>query len=358
MKRNMRLSVFPQLKKLVRTGGVALALLPLIGATGAGAAPGPKVILPLVQGWYDGSRVLYIQTEASDPTVAQAQDVNYVPKLADAADTSTVDDIYVVVNFQQPNVVGSAPKPLGPKNADPDYTPLWQVSVVMWTQGATAHELTSESAISDAASQGELTITKTGVIVNCPIVFVDKVGRLPTAQIIGPNQHRRVILPLVQGWYDGAKVLYLQTEASDPAVAKAQDVNYVPGLAAAADTTTVDDIYVVSNFKQANVVASEPHPLGPQNADPEYTPLWQVSVVTWNEGVTPQLLTSESAISDAASRGDLTISKTGIIVNCPIVGGLAPTAEIVSPGLSNPGKPDHGKPDQGKHGDNGRNSHS
>ena len=72
---------------------------------------------------------------------------------------------------------------------------------------------------------------------------------------------------------------YIQTDASDPSVAKAQDVSYVPGLAGAANSSFVDDIYVVTNFKQYNVIASEPHPIGPQNIVPNYTPLWQVSDV-------------------------------------------------------------------------------
>jgi len=40
----------------------------------------------------------------------------------------------------------------------------------------------------------------------------------------------RVTLPLVTGWYDGLPVQYLQTEASDQAVAEQQGVNYVPKL--------------------------------------------------------------------------------------------------------------------------------
>jgi hypothetical protein len=321
-------------KQPIRITLSAIALLCGLGLGTAGAASGPRVVLPLVPGWHNGTKVLYIQTEASDPAVAQSQDVNYVAGLAGAVGTTTVDDIYVVSNFQQPNIVASAPKPLGPKNADPDYTPLWQVSVVTWNQAAKPRELTSEAAVQAAATGGELTITKMRIIVNCPIMNVDKVGTLPTAQIIGAMNHQRVILPLVPGWYKGAPVLYLQTEASDAAVAKAQNVNYVPRLAAAANTTTVDDIYVVSNFQQANVVASEPNPLGPQNADPNYSPLWQVSSVTWNKGATPRLLTSEADVQAAASNNELTITKTGIIVNCPIMASTLPTAQIFNPNIA------------------------
>lgn len=144
----------------------------------------------------------------------------------------------------------------------------------------------------------------------------------------------RVSLPLVTGWYDGKPVQYLQTEASDPAVAAQQGVNYVPKLSSAinAQPTAVDDIYVVTNFTQANVIASAPNPTGPGNQDQDYSPLWVVSTVTWNSGTTPYTLTSEAAVTTAAANGLVTVSKTNIVVNCPVVyteaGGLLPDTKI------------------------------
>jgi hypothetical protein len=283
----------------------------------------------LVTGWFNDSQVLYIQSEASDPAVAQSQNVNYVPGLAGAANTDTVDDIYVFSNFAQANVVASAPNPLGPMNTDAVYSPLWQVNLVTWNAGVEAQTLTSEEAINAAATSGKIMVQKTGIIVNCPIIYSPAGGTLPTATVIGEQAQKSVILPLIQGWYKGAKVLYLQTEASDAGVAKDQNVNYVPRLAGAANKDTVDDIYVVSNFPQANVVASAPHPLGPMNADKDYSPLWQVSLVSWKQAGEAQLLASEDAVNAAAASGKITIQKTDIIVNCPIVAEAMPTVTII-----------------------------
>lgn len=327
----MKQYIITQLKKVMKVGGVAVACLPLLQAGIASADSDSLVQLPLVKCWFNGKHVLYIQTEASDPSVAQAQDVNLVTNLSSAANSSVVDDIYVFSNFQQPNVIASAPQPLGPKNADPDYRPLWQVSSVTWSAGVSPHELTSEADIKAAASNGQLTISRTDIIVNCPVIYADGAGTLPNARIFGERGDKQVILPLVNCWYNGAQMLYIQTDASDPSVAKAQDVNYVPGLAGAANSSFVDDIYVVTNFKQYNVIASEPHPIGPQNIDPNYTPLWQVSNVTWNKGVTPHVLTSEADILTAASNGELTVNKTDVIVNCPVLGSKLSTTKIFSP---------------------------
>lgn len=141
-----------------------------------------------------------------------------------------------------------------------------------------------------------------------------------------------VTLPLVTGWYNGQEALYIKTEASDPALAKDQDVNYDPNLASAANTSAVDDIYVFTNFKQGNVIASAPEPLGPNNTNSDYSPLWQVNMVTWSSGAEPQTLTSEKDIKDAEAAKQLTIKKTDIIVNCPVIstphGGNLPNATI------------------------------
>jgi len=141
------------------------------------------VQLPLIAAWYDGKMGYYIQVDASDPQVAKDQGVNYVPKLADAANTGAVDDIYVVTNFKQANVIPSAPIPAGPDNADPDYSPLWQVNTVTWNTDAKSHTLRSEEEVLAAETAGLVTIAKTNIVVNCPVIFTPQGGLLPTAKI-------------------------------------------------------------------------------------------------------------------------------------------------------------------------------
>jgi hypothetical protein len=142
--------------------------------------------LPIIFCWFKGQPALYIQTDASDPTVALQQGVNNVPILANAinANPGAVDDIYVVTNYKQGNVIPSAPIPAGPGNTNPNYSPLWQVSTVTWKAGATTpHTLKSEEEVLAAARAGFVTITKTNIVVNCPVVFTPSGGQLPTVKI-------------------------------------------------------------------------------------------------------------------------------------------------------------------------------
>jgi len=53
------------------------------------------------------------------------------------------------------------------------YTPLRQIVLVKWSESATARLLTSVSDILSAESEGELTITRSEVVVNMPFVVWD-----------------------------------------------------------------------------------------------------------------------------------------------------------------------------------------
>lgn len=140
---------------------------------------------PLVFCWYRGEVLFYIQIDTSDKAVAQQMGLNYVPQLGNVLTSSpkAYDDTYTFTNFRQFNVVPSAPDPVGPKSADPDYQPLWQVSKVAWNSGSKPRTLKSEEEILAAAKGGEVTITQTNVIINCPIVFRPGAGKLPNVKI-------------------------------------------------------------------------------------------------------------------------------------------------------------------------------
>lgn len=74
-------------------------------------------------------------------------------------------------------------------------------------------------------------------------------------------------------------------------------------------------IWTVTNGVRAqhNIVDTVP-------GRPDYTPLWQVSKVTFKPGVSHRLLRSRADVEAAKSRGDVTIVPTNTVVNCPVLG--------------------------------------
>ena len=160
----------------------------------------------------------------------------------------------------------------------------------------------------------------------------------------GRNVSARVSLPLQIGFFNGQTALYITPEVGvDPSagtgiVAAAQQVavgfnaNFISlNFASLPGSGAVDDIFVFTNFNQGNVLASAPNPAGPGNTDTDYTPLWQVNLVSWIKG-RPTVLTSQADISTAAQNGFVSVQKTPIIVECSVIftprGGLLPLAEV------------------------------
>jgi hypothetical protein len=300
--------------------------LMLIMLTGVAHAA-PAITMPLVTGYYDDVKIYYVNTEASDAGVAAADGTTFVPKLSKAIAVGATADIYAVTNFAQHNIVDSVPNPLGPNNADPDYSPLWRVTLVSWQRGSTPETLTSEAAVLDAQNAGKVTLTKTDIVVNCAVV-VTPWGQLPSAvavHIEDEDEISTITLPLTKGFVNGKTIFYINTEASDQGVATNDGTNYVPKLAATHASGAEADIFPFfgnANPAQHNVVDSTPVPVGPANTDPQYSPLWDVVPVKFiaqDQHAYP-LVRSTTEIGKLEKLGKLTVGpEPGIIVNCPIV---------------------------------------
>lgn len=165
---------------------ILLLIIAGVLVTGCTTAPlvnnGTNYIeIPLQPGWFEGRRVWYITTDMSDPVMAKNADVNLVPALANALPAepripgtpSSIDRIYKFMNFEQGSVLPSIPQPLGGRNTNPQYSPLWQLYAVYWQPGKVPHELHSEQEVLEAEDQGVIRIVPLRIIVNCPVVKVD-----------------------------------------------------------------------------------------------------------------------------------------------------------------------------------------
>ena len=171
-------------------------LAAVLRAIADGRQVSAQVSLPLNIGFFNGQTALYITPEVGvDPNapadiitaaqhIATGFNANYIPQtFGTLPNSAAVDDIFVFTNFAQGNVLASAPNPAGPTNTDQNYSPLWQISEVTWNSGSQGRVLTSQTDIQNAASAGEVTITKTPIIVECSVIFTPTGGLLPAARV-------------------------------------------------------------------------------------------------------------------------------------------------------------------------------
>jgi hypothetical protein len=173
----------------------------VLHAIAAGSKVSPRVSLRLQVGFFAGQPALYITPEVGvDPNAPTALitaakqlaitfKANFIPQnFGTLPGSPAVDDIFSFTNFTQGNVLASAPHPAGPFNTDVNYSPLWQVSLVSWNAGRQPRELTSQADITNAADAGDVTITKTPIIVECSVIFTPGGGLLPGARVTGGAQ--------------------------------------------------------------------------------------------------------------------------------------------------------------------------
>jgi len=299
------------------------------------------VTLPLTRGYVNGFEVFYISTEASDKGLADHltnfthSRVSFAPALKNAPPQSLAN-IYVFRNGIkgsgplgfQPNVADSQP-------GDPGYSPLWRINNVEWKQGVSPKELKSETDILFAQKNGELTISSSDAIVNCPFVYwhggslkertdktlSDLMGH-GGAQVLNTDIKKMQVTFVGHRGFapDGSTVYYIATDASVKKVADALGVIYANKTGAALLSGGSSDLYVFTNgIKGTGPMGFQASIASTNVGNTAYSPLWRIQATTWKDPSHAEFLTSVTQITSAAQAGKLTNNIAGLVVNCPIV---------------------------------------
>lgn len=130
------------------------------------------------------------------------------------------------------------------------------------------------------------------------------------------------VLPLSRAWIDGRVVEYVTTDISDPVMAQMMGANFVPRLAEAIRSSSspslVERVYKFPKEEQISVFQSAPSPVGAENKDLSYSPLWRVVLVHWANPALARELKSEEEVLSAEQKKELTLEVTNIVINCPV----------------------------------------
>jgi len=141
---------------------------------------------------------------------------------------------------------------------------------------------------------------------------------------MSPAQSKDMVPPVV-GFYKGQEILFIHTEASDPQVAEmltkmmGPQVVLVPRMAGAPESI-VANVYVFTNgLKGGGPFGFQPDVFDSVPGDEGYSPLRAVNLVAWKEGVIAKEFSSVEEVKEAEARGEMTITRPGIVVNMPIL---------------------------------------
>ncbi len=156
--------------------GITVAVVSSVLGFGAWWTYGRGGHLVPVQGFYNGQKVTFVHSEASDAKVAQrltgmvSSPVLVVPELAKVPD-SALGNVYVFTNgVKGPGPIGFQADVFDTSPTDPSYSPLRELNLVTWKEGSDPETLTSVVQIQEAVGNRELQVEASGIVVNMPFV--------------------------------------------------------------------------------------------------------------------------------------------------------------------------------------------
>ena len=224
--------------------------------------------IPMMKGYENGHEIFFIATDASNNQTAVAITnqtgfkVNVAPVLAMTPE-SALNQAYGFTNgipgdgpfgFQLPVVAA--------KPGDKGYSPFWKLNLVEWNQGINPMELKSVEEIVAAQQNGNLTVKKTDVIVDHPVIKWDG-GSLKIkedknvnddtsyvgGQVLNIDTKNMVVTMVAhRGWGpDGRTVYYIVTDATPKMPADMMGVAYVPADEKLASTPLAVDLFQFMN---------------------------------------------------------------------------------------------------------------
>lgn len=293
--------------------------------------------IPLLRGYENGNEIFFVSTDVSDEKTAAdgtnftGFEVNYAPLLAQTPESARAQ-AYAFTNgiagdgppgFQLPVVTG--------KPGDEGYSPLWQINLVTWNDGATPRELTSVQEITVAEQSGELSINQTEVIANNPAIqwhngslmvredanSINDDTSYMGGQVLNIDTENMVVTMVAhRGWGpDGKTIYYTVTDATPEMPANMMGVPHVP-----ADEQLVGSPVAPGLFQFTNGINGS-GPMGFQAGigesapgDQNYSPMWFISFIEWNDPLQARVL---ETISDIAA-----MQQAGLIRVTPAMDGM------------------------------------
>ena len=182
------------------------------------------------------------------------------------------------------------------------------------------------------------TLVAFGMIIAFPLAISDKpafaIGtNSTTSGTIGASMMQLtttsapVVLPLFKALYDSKGVIFIITEVSDKIMRDqignftGSPVNYEPNLTKSQD---IGQLWIFKNgVKGTGLMGFQTNVLNSIPGDPHYTPLWKVNIVEWKttgtNATTPTILGSDDIIANAVKKGQITVTPTNVVINCPVV---------------------------------------
>ena len=304
-------------------------------------------IIPMHKGIYEDNQVFYIITDGSDEdyakTISEKQEwnVELAPVIANVPE-NTLQKLFIFKNgikgdgiygFQN-EVFSSTP------SQKSEYSALNSIIEVTWKVGQKEIEFKSAEDIIAAQESGRIEFNETGVVLNTPqIIWPDGQMTIRSdkeitnemsysgGQITEINEEEMTVTFVAhRGWGpDGRTIYYIVTDATPSGPADTMGVVSSPSSANLIANSGAVDLFQFKN----GIIGSGPLGFqagiaGAALGDTNYSPMWRIYLVEWNDADSAKILETKSDIDSFRADDMLSVSiarptNSDHIVNCPFI---------------------------------------
>ena len=303
--------------------------------------------IPMHKGIYGGSQILYIITDGSDEdytkilTEKQGWNVELVTSISKVPEEA-LEQLFIFKNgikgdgiygFQD-EVFSSTP------SQESEYSALNSVIEVTWKQGQKEIVFESSDDIITAKENGRIEFNETGIVLNTPQIVWPE-GQMTVrddkeitdqmsyggGQIIEINEEElSVTFVAHRGWGpDGRTIYYIVTDATPSGPAETMGVVSSPSSANLIINSGAVDLFQFKNgIKGSGPLGFQPGIAGASQYDENYSPMWRIYLVEWNDEESAKILETKSDIDSFRTDDLLSVSiarptNSDHIVNCPFI---------------------------------------
>jgi hypothetical protein len=136
---------------------------------------------------------------------------------------------------------------------------------------------------------------------------------------------KSISVPVSKGYVNGNISFFIATDASVKEIVSSVtnttnfDINYAPSLSNTSESSRQQG-YVFTNGIKGEGQAGFQLPVASSTPDDEnYSPLFAINYVEWNEGSNARVLKSVNEVLEAQNNGEIAVTKTNIVINSPNV---------------------------------------
>ncbi|MFB5620115.1 MAG: hypothetical protein ACE5RC_03145 [Nitrosopumilus sp.] len=302
--------------------------------------------IPMHQGYYNGEDVYYIITDSSDPTHAeiitanQGWQVELAPLLKNTPEEA-LSKVYLFTNgIEGDGIHGYQGQVFTSTPAQADvYSALTSHVHVTWNEGVTPRILDSDAMIMQAAESNEITLTSVDVVLNMPQIIwpegqmmIKDVTLTDTTPYGGgqvldiDTEEMTVTFIAHRGWGpDGRTIYYIVTDATPSGPAGMMGVVSSPTSASLIANSAAVDLYQFKNgLTGTGPLGFQPGIATGAPGDANYSPMWRIFVIDWDDPENAQLLETIDDINAYSEAGLINIGiarpmDSDHIVNCPFI---------------------------------------